>query len=170
MVIITISILVTLFLTFKNLVDGTYHYPIRTAELLCNIAHLVLIIVTWKFPLMLCFVHAPLIVLLQIPTLLWYADPSQSDVPTAMLSTVSALFLTLLFGFITNACWLLTTFSLLASATTVLVFYYQTYGFINADCSTLIYMIICVMAFSLYKSELRYKSEMINFEEIKEMN
>ena len=51
---------------------GTYNYHTRVASYGCIVCHIALILLTWKYPTQVCCMHAPVLVLLMVPSMLWY--------------------------------------------------------------------------------------------------
>lgn len=158
-----LTVLFNISSTLTDIYSGTYSFQFLLASYICLAVHFSLILLTKRFPTQLCFLHSPVLVLLMVPCMLWYNPGSVEDIALNMLPTISALFITLLCGFMTNACWMLTSCSLVIAASTLFTFFYLVYGFYNVVCTLEVVLTIGMMAVQLYRTELVDKRDFLNY-------
>ena len=132
--------------------------------------HFLLIYLTWKWPQPMCLIHSPILVLLMVPSMLWFIPGQIDNVALGMLPTIAGLFMTLLCGFMTNGCWILTTCSMLMAASAVFSFFYIVYGFFEPISTFEVVATIVMMALQMYRTELADKRDFLSYSQIEQMN
>ena len=146
-----------------------YLLQMMLPRLLSILLHGLLIFFSCKYPLKLVQIHGPLIVVFQLPMLLW-ATGHETLPLNAMPASIAGLNNLMIYSIICNANWMVTTGFLAVSLAGSFVYYTLMYKYVDFITIAVVSSTMFFVIYAIYKSELRDKTELINIAEIKRMN
>lgn len=130
--------------------------------------HVILIFLSYKWPLVFSDVHSPLLVLSYLLNMLQASGAKFSQV--GLVNNVIGFTFYLIVGLITSSRWIYTTISMLLITIGTCVFYGYMIN-LTETTSIMNFIVQTVLAcYSVYQNESKGKSEFIQMEQIKKMN
>jgi hypothetical protein len=146
-----------------------YLLQMMLPRILSILLHGILIFISCKYPLKLVQIHGPLVVLFQLPMILWATGHTSLPL-NAMPASIAGLNNLMIYSIICNANWMVTTGFLALSLAGSFVYYSLMYNYLDYITISLVSSTMLFVVYAIYQSELRDKSELIGLAEIRRMN
>lgn len=114
-----------------------------------------------------CEYHGPIIVVLQLTSLLWVTKHTPETFPMhLMVSSFTGIFITMIYGLICSACWYLTTSSIVFISVVALSYYNHIYHFNDIRSNFVLSVTILMLSFFIYTIEKKEKLQFLNYQQI----
>lgn len=146
-----------------------YIVELWLGRILAIVINLMLIFASCKIPAKFAQYHGPLLVMVQLGTLIW--SRGNEPLPSyAMTASIAGLLNTMIFGLLCNANWILTGVSVAITVFTTLTYYTIKFKYVDYVTFSVVLTTMLFYLFALHKIEKRDKTELLSLAQIRRMN